>query len=74
MVALGIMGGIILALVIAYFLLFFVFNKWTLANGNPIRVFVIGKNNGKVRLLNMTLMIIYREENEVFNTKEELVK
>ena len=67
-------GGIILDLVIAYFLLFFVFNKWTLANGNPIRVFVIGKNNGKVRLLNMTLMIIYREENEVFNTKEELVK
>ncbi len=74
MVALGIMGGIILGLVIAYFLLFFVFNKWTLANGNPIRVFVIGKKNGKVRLLNMTLMIIYREENEVFNTKEELVK
>ena len=74
MVTLGVMGGFILALVIAYCLFFFVFNKWTLINGNPARVFVIGKKNGKVRLLNMTLMIIYREENEVFNKKEELVK
>jgi hypothetical protein len=74
MIALAIMGGIILSLFIAYILLFFVFNKWTLANNKAIRVFKIGKKNDKIRLLTITLMIIYRNEDEVFNKKSDVIK
>ena len=74
MIALAIMGGIILSLFIAYILFFFVFNKWTLANNKAIRVFKIGKKNDKIRLLTITLMIIYRNEDEVFNKKSDVIK
>jgi len=74
MIALAIMGGIILSLFISYILFFFVFNKWTLANNKAIRVFKIGKKNDKIRLLTITLMVIYRNEDEVFNKKSDVIK
>lgn len=72
MIALGIILGIILVLGIVYVLFFFVFNKWIVVDGKPVRVFRIGKKNDSVRLLKMTFMVIYLDEEAIFNKKEDI--
>ena len=72
MIALGIILGIILVLGIVYVLFFFVFNKWIVIDEKPVRVFRIGKKNDNVRLLKMTFMVIYRDEEAIFNKKEDI--
>ena len=72
MIALAIIGGIIIILGIAYLLLFFVFNKWTKVNDKTVRVFKIGKKDEKIRLMKMNFIIIYRNEDEVFNLKNDI--
>lgn len=72
MIALGIILGIILVLGVVYVLFFFVFNKWIVIDEKPVRVFRIGKKNDNVRLLKMTFMVIYRDEEAIFNKKEDI--
>lgn len=52
-----------------YLLLFFVFNKWTLVNMKPKRVFVIGKKDNKLKLIRMNFKILYREDYDVTKSK-----
>ena len=72
-ISLGVIGGFILILSIAYILLFFVFNKWIVVNRKPARAFVIGKKNNKIRLLNASCMVVYRYEVEIFDKKADVV-
>ena len=72
MIALGIVLGIILVLGVVYVLFFFVFNKWIMVDDKPVRVFRIGKKNDNVRLLKMTFMVIYRDEEAIFNKKDDI--
>ena len=72
-IALIIIGAVILAIAIAYILLFFVFNKWITVNGKNIRVIKCGKKDDKVRVITMLFAIEYVEEAEVFDKKENSV-
>ena len=71
MIALGVVLGVIVALVIVYLLLFFVFNKWMISNKKAIRVFRIGKKSEKIRVLKMNLFVKYTDENELHNSKND---
>ena len=65
----GIIACIILvvALVMAYVLMFFVFNKYVIIKSKRRRVFKIGNKKNKIRLLKMNFRIIYRDEVDVYN-------
>ena len=69
---------VILALIllcgICYLLLFFVFNKWINNNGKKIRVFKLGKKNNKVKVITMFFAIKEIDEEELLNSKDEIVK
>ena len=65
MIALGVIFGILVACGIAYALMFFVFNYFTMVDEKSIRVFKIGNKEDKARLLKMNFMVIYRDENEI---------
>ena len=71
-VTFGIIGGILAVIAITYCLLFFVFNKWIVVNGKPARAFMIGKKDEKVRLMKMNCIIIYRNKDEIFNSKKDV--
>ena len=72
-IALIVIDSFLLALVIAYVLLFFVFNKWTIVNGAAVRVIKCGKSGEKTVLITMLLVVVYKNENEIFNKKEEVL-
>jgi predicted PurR-regulated permease PerM len=71
-ISLSIIGGIIITIGIAYCILFFIFGKWTIANNKPIRVFKIGRLGNKVRLIKMSCMVIYRNEEEIYKSKNDI--
>ncbi len=71
-ISLSIIVGIIITVGLLYCILFFIFGKWTIANDKPIRVFRIGKIGNKVRLIKMSCMVIYRNEEEIFNSKNDI--
>ncbi|MBO4682874.1 MAG: hypothetical protein J5618_03340, partial [Bacilli bacterium] len=75
-IALIVIGGLLLVLCGAYFLLFFVFNKWIKVEGNAVRVFpfALGKKDGKQRLFAFPFKFEYREDSEIFASKEEALK
>ena len=73
-IALIIVGSILLLCLLCFFLLFFVFNKWIKKDDKAIRAVKFGKKDNKVRLLVMSFRLEYREETEVFNTKQEALK
>jgi len=73
-IALIIVGSILLLCLLCYFLLFFVFNKWIKKEDKAIRAVKFGKKDNKVRLLVMPFRFEYREEAEVFDTKQEALK
>jgi hypothetical protein len=60
---------VVLIFLTTYVLLFFVFNKWTLVNMKPKRVFVIGKKDNKLKLIRMNFKIVYREDYDVSKSK-----
>ena len=68
----GILGGLIVLACIAYVLMMFVFNKWIKKGEKAVRVFKLGKKDGKVRLLVMPCKFEYHEESEVADKKENL--
>ena len=70
----SIIGGIVLCLGVLYSLLFFVFNKWILVKNKPARVFVIGKHKDKKRIIKITFVFADKNENEIYNKKEEALK
>ena len=67
----SIVGGLIVLLGACYLLMMFVFNKWIKEDDKAIRAFKFGRKEGKVRLLVMPLRFEYREEDEVFDNKED---
>ena len=69
-----VLGVIILSLGIAYVLMMFVFNKWIRKDDKALRAVMLGKKDNKVRLLVMPFRFEYRQEAEVFNTKQEALK
>lgn len=73
-IALIIVGSILLLCLLCFFLLFFVFNKWIKKDDKAIRAVKFGKKDNKVRLLVMPFRFEYREEAEVFDTKQEALK
>ena len=73
-IALIIVGSILLLCLLCFFLLFFVFNKWIRKDDKAIRAVKFGKKDNKVRLLVMPFRFEYREEAEVFDTKQEALK
>ncbi len=66
--------AIILAFVITYVLLFFVFNKWIKGSREPERVFKLSTNGQRAKLLARNFRVIERFERDIFNTKEEASK
>lgn len=66
--------AIVLAFVITYFLLFFVFNKWIKGSREPERVFKLSTNGQRAKLLARNFRVIERFERDIFNTKEEASK
>ena len=58
---------LVVALGIAYVLMFFVFNKYVIIKSKKRRVFKIGNKDNKIRLLKMNFRIIYRDEVDVYN-------
>ncbi len=60
--------------VLLYVLMFYVFHKWIKQDNKAIKVFVCGHKHGKARLLTKSLKVMYRFDEEVFNTKEEALK
>ena len=73
-IALIVIGCVLLLCCGCYLLLFFVFNKWINKDGKAVRVFKLGKKDDKVRLIIMPCKFEYKEESEVFKTKEEAMK
>jgi len=73
-IALIIVGSILLLCLLCFFLLFFVFNKWIRKDDKAIRAVKFGKKDNKVRLLVMPFRFEYRQEAEVFDTKQEALK
>ena len=73
-IALIVIGCVLLLCCGCYLLLFFVFNKWINKDGKAVRVFKLGKKDDKVRVIIMPCKFEYKEETEVFKTKEEAMK
>lgn len=75
-VALIVIGSLFLILGLAYFLLFFVFNKWIKANDQAVRVmrFALGSKDGKGRYLSFKFKFEYRDKEEVFSSKQDALK
>ena len=73
-IALIIIGSILLLASLAYVVLFFVLNKWIRKEDNAIRAFKIGKKDDQVRLITYLFAIVYREESEVYDSKEEALQ
>ena len=73
-IALIVIGCVLLLCCVCYLLLFFVFNKWINKDGKAVRVFKLGKKDDKVRVIIMPCKFEYKEESEVFKTKEEAMK
>ena len=75
-VALIVIGVLLAALCGAWALLLFVFNKWIKVEGNAVRVFpfALGKKDGKQRLFAFPFKFEYREDSEIFASKEEALK
>ena len=73
-ITLIIVGSILLLCLLCFFLLFFVFNKWIRKDNKALRAVKFGKKDNKVRLLVMPFRFEYREEAEVFDTKQEALK
>ena len=85
-----VLGIILLLIICAYVLLFFVFNKWIKEENDATRVFKFGKKDGKARLLRVpfsfakkdgkvkfifkSIKFVYVDENEVYKTKAEALK
>lgn len=70
-IVLGIVGGVLLLLCLAYVLMMFVLNKWINKDGKAVRAFKLGKKEDKVRLLVVPCKFEYRNESEVYNSKSE---
>ena len=64
-------GGVLLLLVLAYFLMFFAFNKWIKKDDKFVRAVKLGKKNGKVRLMMMSFRFVYKDESEVYKSKSD---
>ena len=73
-VVLIILGVLILLCGICYPLLFFVFNKWMDNNGKRIRIFKLWKKDNKVKVLTMYLTIKEIEEENLLETKDEVLE
>ena len=73
-IALIVIGSILLACGLCYVLMFFVFNKWINKDGKAVRAIKLGKKEEKVRLMVMPCKFEYKDEAEVFKTKEEAMK
>ena len=73
-IALIVIGGVILLACLAYVLLFFVFNKWINKKNKAVRVIKLGKKDDKIKLLTMSFRFEYRNESEVYNSKNEALK
>ena len=73
-IALIIVGSVLLIFCLCFFLLFFVFNKWIRKDDKALRAVKFGKKDDKVRLLVMPFRFEYRQEAEVFDTKQEALK
>ena len=66
-----VIGAIALALSGAYFLLFFLFNKWIIINDKVVRVFRFGKKEEEYRLLTFKFRKQLRTKDLVFDKKKD---
>ena len=71
-IVLSVVGGVLLLLVLAYFLMFFVFNKWIKKDDKFVRAVKLGKKNDKIKLMLMSFRIEYRDESEVYKSKSDI--
>ena len=70
-IVLSVVGGVLLLLVLAYFLMFFAFNKWVKKDDKFVRAVKLGKKNDKVRLMMMSFRFVYKDESEVYKSKSD---
>lgn len=73
-IALIAVACLVVFFVLLYVLMFYVFHKWIKQDNKAIKVFVCGHKHGKARLLTKSLKVMYRFDEEVFNSKEEALK
>ena len=71
-----VIGSFFFALIVAFVLLMFVFNKWIKEGDKAVRVlrFALGSKDGKQRYFSLKFKFVYRNKEEVFNTKNEALK
>ena len=73
-IILMVVGGLIVLCALVYLSLFFLFNKWIKKDDKAVRVFKVGKKDGKARVMLMPCKFEYKEENEIFNSRAEALK
>ena len=75
-IALIVIGAILVTCCLAYFLLFFVFNKWIKDEkdedkAHRVLPFALGEKDGKKKLFAFPCKFFYREKEKVYKTKKE---
>ena len=65
-------GALFVVSTIVYFIMFFCFNKWIMKDNKPIRVIRWGHKRSKVRLFRMDWECELRDEDEIFDRKEDV--
>lgn len=75
-VALIVIGSLLLALVGAYFVLFFLLCKWIKVGDKAVRVlpFALGKKDGQARVMSFPFKFEYRPNEEIYKSKDEALK
>lgn len=74
MISIGIIAGTMIIILVTHIFLFYIFNIWIIVDGKPVRAFKFGKKNEKIRLLKKTYVFVYRECNQIYNKKEDILK
>ena len=73
-IALIIICVVILLACLCYLFLFYALNKWIREGDKALRAFVISKKDGRAKVMVMPFKFMYRDESEVFNSKEEALR
>ena len=73
-IALIVIGAILLLGCLGYLFLFFVLNKWIREDDKALRAFVISKKDGRAKVMVMPFKFVYRDESEVYSSKEDALR
>ena len=73
-IALIVIGALLVTCCLAFFLLFFVFNKWIIVGDKVVRAFRIGGNQNEIKLLTLKFSKETRIKDKVFSKKKDALE